>query len=330
MNQSTNKKSAAAQHSAAAEDNEVTFVRKTINGAPNPLYVNLLDDDDPVISSQQFVCVSFVSPEDILKKKEIYYFEEFLKKWELNTSMETFLHFLSFVSYKYSVLLDDMTNDFKEFVADQKDKILKSNMNDDYKTFLEKNQKDLDEKFNIEHKFQTNTRGLKIRGSFATQLEAEMRGEMLRADDPNHNIFVGQVGGWMPWNNDAYLGGKVKYLEEELNQLMVEKSKNDQVAKNDFDKRVRETKQNAIEENIKKAEKSGNTLTQTIDVHGNLIGVNSGSNTQESRLNAKESISSADVHKELFEGENIVLGGSDNGRSQLVSGPFAAPKDVVG
>ena len=41
----------------------------------------------------------------------------------------------------------------------------------------------------------------------------------------------------------------------------------------DIEQRVKETKKKAIEENIKLAEKSGNTLTQTIDEEGNLIGV---------------------------------------------------------
>jgi hypothetical protein len=40
-------------------------------------------------------------------------------------------------------------------------------------------------------------------------------------------------------------------------------------------------------------------------------------------LKEKENISSADIQMELFEGENIVVGKTDNGQSQLISGPFA-------
>jgi hypothetical protein len=72
----------------------------------------------------------------------------------------------------------------------------------------------------------------------------------------------------------------------------------------------------------KKAEKSGNTLSQTIDEQGNLVGVNN-SNTQEFALKERENISTADICMELFEGENIVVGKTDNGQSLLVSGPFA-------
>ena len=75
------------------------------------------------------------------------------------------------------------------------------------------------------HNFQTNTRGIKIRGSFQTQAEAQLRCRMLREIDPNHDIYVGQVGMWMPFDPDAYKTGKVEYMESELNNLMSEKNK---------------------------------------------------------------------------------------------------------
>jgi hypothetical protein len=43
------------------------FERKQNNGKKNPKYVDLLEEDKP-ISGQKFVCVSFVSPENILKQ----------------------------------------------------------------------------------------------------------------------------------------------------------------------------------------------------------------------------------------------------------------------
>ena len=39
------------------------------DGAENPKYVDLLEEDKP-IAGQKFVCVSFVSPEKVLKQKE--------------------------------------------------------------------------------------------------------------------------------------------------------------------------------------------------------------------------------------------------------------------
>ena len=129
----------------------------------------------------------------------------------------------------------------------------------------------MQKKFDIENNFQTSTRGLKIRGVYPTQEEAELRCKMLREIDPNHDIMVGPVGMWMPWDPEAYKTGRVEYMEEELNQLMHEKQKNETNAKSAFEQRVKETKQKAIEENIKKAEKiRQHALSQTIDENGNL------------------------------------------------------------
>jgi len=297
------------------------FERKEINGKQNPKYVDLLEEDKP-ISGQKFVCVSFCSPEQILKKKEIFFFEEFLKKWDLNKSMEKFVQFLNFVSFKYNFSFDDLTNDFKEFVKEEKENLSKTIFEDEYKTFLDNSEEELQKQFDISNNFQTNTRGVKIRGSYPTQEEAELRAKMLREVDDKHDIFVGPVGMWMPWDPEAYKTGRVEYMEEELNKLMSEKKNNETNAKTTFEERVKESKQKAIDENIKNAEKSGNTLTQSIDKEGNLIGVNN-ANTQEFALKEQDNISSADICTELFEGENIIVGKTDNGQSKLVSGPFA-------
>jgi hypothetical protein len=291
------------------------------NGKPNATYVDLLEEDKP-IAGQKFVCMSFCSPEKLLKQKEMFYFEEFLKNWEFNKSMEKFLQFLNFISFKYNISFEDVNKDFKDFVQEEKENLTKGTLDDDYKTFLDNHEEELQKKFDIQHSFQTSTRGLKVRGVYPTQEEAELRCKMLREIDPNHDIMVGPVGMWMPWDPEAYKTGRVEYMEEELNQLMHEKQKNESNAKTAFEQRVKETKQKAIEENIKNAEKSGNTLSQSIDENGNLIGVNN-VNTHEFALGEKENISTADICKELFDGENVVIGKSDYGQSQLLSGPFA-------
>jgi hypothetical protein len=300
---------------------KTAFERKVANGKPNPKYVDLLDEDKP-IAGQQWVCASFISPEKIIKQKELFFFENFLKKWDFNKSMEKFVQFLNFVSYKYNISFDDLSNDFKDFVKEEKDILSNSTMEDEYKNFLDNNEDDLQKQYDLAHNFQTSVRGLKIRGSYPTEKEARLRCDMLRELDPTHDIVIGQVGIWMPFDPEAYKTGEVQYMEEELNQLMHEKQKNESNAKMAFEKRVKESKQKAIEENIKNAEKSGNVLTQSIDDKGNLIGINQ-INTQEVELKDKDNISTADICMELFEGENIVLGNTDHGQSELLSGPFA-------
>ena len=227
------------------------------------------------------------------------------------TKFEKFTQFLNFMSYKYNIKFEDVTNDLNEYLKSEASTFSYTEVSDAYKNFIDKNEERLDNEFNEANQFQTNTRGLKIRGCYGTQGEAELRCKLLREVDPNHNVYVGPVGVWMPWEPEAYKTGRVEYLEEELNQLMNEKIKNEEYAKVEFDKRIRETKENAIKENIKLAKKTGNKLTQNIDKEGNLIGVN---NTIEQSLGEKEEITTADIQRELFEGDNIVIPKRDKER----------------
>lgn len=250
-----------------------SFEKKTLSdGEKNPKYIDLCDEDPP-IAGQKFACISFVSPEKILKKREVFLFDQFIKQWEFSKSMERYFDFIHFISYKYNLKVDNLIEDFNEFVREEGMKLKKSGIEDDYKNFMDRQEDKLNEQFSKEHSFQTSVRGLKIRGVFPTQEEAEIKSKKLRENDPNHDIFVGPVGIWVPWDPDAYKTGRVEHLEEELNALHKEKLKNEEMAKKEFEERVRETKKKAIQENIEKAKANNNVLTQTIDEEGNLTGV---------------------------------------------------------
>ena len=119
-----------------------------------------------------------------------------------------------------------------------------------------------------------------------------MKCKKLRETDPNHDIFVGPVGMWIPWDPDAYKTGRIEFMEEELNQLHHEKVKNEVKAKEEFDNRVKEAKRKAIEENVRKARESGNALTQKLDENGELVGVRETVNFDE-----REAVTSEEAQK---------------------------------
>ena len=283
---------------------------KNADGSPNPKYVDLLDEDKP-ISGQNFACISFVSPEKILKQKQFFLFEQFLRVWDFTKSADKFRQFLSFMAHKYSINLDMLFEDFQGFCDEERSYLSETTIEDDYKTFLDANEETLDEQFSKEHSFQTSVRSIKVRGVFATQEEAELRCKMLREVDPNHDVYVGPVGMWMPWEPEAYKTGRVEYLEPELNKLMSEKQKNDAKAKQEFENRIKEAKQKAIEENIQKAKESGNKLTQNVDEEGNLYNIATGLE--------KDVTSVADIEKELFENPDVAPKHGDKGYSQLTA-----------
>ena len=301
-------------------DNTNTPINVTLktdpDGSDNAKYIDLLDEDR-VIAGQKFACLSFISPEQIIKQKDMFLFENFIKMWDVSKSLEKFTQFLNFVSYKYHLDFDKVSEDFKEFSKDEKEKLLTSTIEDDYKNFLDEHEDRLEKEFGEAHSFQTSVRGIKVRGVFPTQQEAELRCKMLRQNDPNHDVYVGPVGIWVPFHPEAYKTGRVEYMEETLNELMSEKKKNEDKAKDEFDTRVKETKEKAIEENKKKAAESGNKLTQDINKEGNLVSV-ANMNTQESTMG--ENVTIEDIKSELFEGENIVTNDkTDKGLSNLTN-----------
>jgi len=296
-----------------------TFFEKKINkdGTMNQKYIDLLEVDKP-ISGQAYGCFSFISPDKIIKQKEIFFFEQFIKQWDINTSMKKFTEFINFISYKYNFSFENLYKDFEDFVKQEQENITQTCLEDDYKTFIDKNEEELENKFNKEHKFQTSVRGFKSRGNFATQEEAEHRAKLLRELDPSFDIFVGPVGTWLCWDPEAYKTGNVQYLEEELNQLVTEKNKNEIAAKNTFDNRVKEAKKKAIEDNKINSEKYHSSITQDIDKQGNLFNIKTKKNEQDIINNkntpnkqntsndTQEIDNMDDIRKQLF-GENIVI-----------------------
>jgi hypothetical protein len=250
------------------------FEKKTLeNGKKNPKYVDLLDED-PKLAGQHWGVFSFLSPGNILKKREMFLFEAFVKQWDWVKSMAKFMDFLHFMAYKYNLNIETLIKDYNDFITEEADKLKPaSSVEDDYNNFLDKHETQLTENFNKENEFQTSVYGFKARGNFPTEQEASMFAKKTRDRDPNHSTFVGPVGIWLPWDPNPYKTQQIEFMEEQLNQLHKEKLKNEELAKKEFDKRVRETKENAIRENIEKAKKTGNKLTQSINEDGTLVGV---------------------------------------------------------
>ena len=142
----------------------VTYQKNT-DGSANAKYVDLLEEDK-AISGQKFVCVSFVSPENILVQKNHFLFQEFLKHYDFTKSVQKFTQFLNFASYKYNLTFDDIMNDFQDQMKSAKYTFTDNYISDEYKNFLDANEERLEEDFGKQHSFQTSVRGVKIRGVF--------------------------------------------------------------------------------------------------------------------------------------------------------------------
>jgi len=144
-------------------------------------------NEDVEIPSQKYACISFLSPENILKNKELYLMQHFLN--ELNTELKL---------------------DYKD-------------INTKFEDFRYRSEVKLSEQFDSENNNQTSIRGLKVKGTYSTLDEAKSRADKFQKLDKSHHVFIVEVGKWSPWDPSyKYLDDidGQEYQSEELNNLM--------------------------------------------------------------------------------------------------------------
>jgi hypothetical protein len=83
-------------------------------------------------------------------------------------------------------------------------------------------------------------RGLKIRGVFNELDKANKHAEKLRKGDPDFDVFVGEVGKWLPWDPAPENVEEENYQEKELNSLVKAYKEQMDKSKEAFDVRKEE------------------------------------------------------------------------------------------
>jgi hypothetical protein len=188
------------------ESTNVTSVRE----------VDYLDEDKP-IRGQNFVLLSFLSPEDVLVNKEAYMFTQFITKF--SNDMTTLL---DGIQSKYSD-----SKDFIDSIKENNSHIFNpKDMSEQYAFYKSINNHDLESSFHRDNNFTTSIRGIKVRGVFDTLDEAKNRSEFIKRIDNKFNIYIAQVGCWCPWSPNPDSLENQEYAETQLNTLMKEYKKN--------------------------------------------------------------------------------------------------------
>ena len=223
--------------------------------------------EDPEIPSQRWALLSFLSPEKVLSRKDTFFFTVFLKQYEFQMRTQSMEKFLvskikdfneqldkkatefekadlsgAAVLCRGAQMQDDSTlKDLQEFVKENQKDLVQSKLNDEYDDFLFKNKTKLEDEFYAQNNFQTTVRGLKIRGAYGDKKEAEMRAKKLQRTDPLHNIYVAEVGKWLPWDPSPHEVSEQEYAEDQLNTLM-KKYKENEEQREAFQKEQRESR----------------------------------------------------------------------------------------
>jgi hypothetical protein len=90
---------------------------------------------------------------------------------------------------------------------------------------------------------------LKVRGCYDTFEEASKRGEFLRNIDPHINVYVGEVGKWLPFDDDPEKAKQQEYQNKQLNNLMKGYMENQEKAKEFHEQRKNELILKTLKEN---------------------------------------------------------------------------------
>ena len=217
--------------------------------------------EDPTISSQKWGLISFADPPDnILSKKEEFYFKKFLKS----------------VANKYSI---------EESIIDE------------YENFKYKYHDDLQTDFNKEIKYNHNISGVKIRGNYEAKEIAERKANGLQRLEPAFHVFVCEVGKWLEHSPNADFIKEEVYKDRGLNELIKGVNENNLQKDVFFQERVSEMKEDAIKNNEKKVNFTEKDV-EVIEIGEHNASINVKSQNEEASSTAKITVLENDSESE--------------------------------
>ena len=224
--------------------------------SPDKTQVFLEGDEE--IRGQKYVCLSFLTPNrGILRNKDLFFFSKFMESYEMSHRIDATESFLMKSFNSMQSTLSDIEMDLRNTPVDDisgtqevllklSDKIaksraeisrktsseleshVKSNLSDfrestiidSYEKYMLKNRQSLEDAFHKQENFQTTMHGLKVRGVYSNQEQANARAKALNKKDPYFNVYVADVGEWLPWDPSPDDVKDQEYQSEDLNKLM--------------------------------------------------------------------------------------------------------------
>ena len=219
--------------------------------AAPPQQVFLEADDE--IRGQKYICLSFLSPEKVLAKKEIHFFSKFLEFYAMEykvTATESFLMgklkdiqgvlsnlelaiqngdaaeeearkaLVTKVSKAREELARTTAADLEAHVKANLSDFKTPALQEAYDRYMLLHKTKLEDEFHAAGHFQTSIRGLKCRGVYSSHEQAAARAHQLHKKDPYFNVYVAEMGAWLPWDPEPEEVQEQEYSNQQLNKLM--------------------------------------------------------------------------------------------------------------
>ena len=222
-------------------------------------------DEDTEIPGQRYVLLSFLSPEKVLDKKELFFFQKFVKSYEVDWKVKNLEKYLvdtvrhmneeldekarelekadqmeaAAICRKNRLSVDNVLSGYTQFVKSNQDSITKTTIAEAYDEYMFVQKQKLEEEFYALNDFHTSMRGVKVRGVYGNTKEAELKAKKLQSKDKYHNIFMGEVGKWTPWDPSPNEVKDQEYNNDQLNTLMKKYKENEDSREKFFDERTK-------------------------------------------------------------------------------------------
>jgi hypothetical protein len=196
--------------------------------------VHINDDIDNPIPGQKYAIISFISPSDVIKDKNVFFFKHFLHQLltEKEQEFDTMRNRLGIT------LKDDTTPPSLEETEEV------------YKDWMFKNDEKIGKQYDDENEFQTSVHSFKIRGVCDDNKDSIKR--LLRRSVTHDkrqnlkvNIFCAEMGHWQHWDPEPHKVPDNEYENKDANFLYQSIKKNRQEAEEVFEEDVQNKKETA-------------------------------------------------------------------------------------
>lgn len=216
--------------------------------------------------TQNWVLVSFVSPEDRIKQRFIYEANRFLYNdinkqliditsnisKNINASFNTQIDkkieaYKSSTDPSFQAAANILEETRKELLINEDEqvnntlyayRIDQQEILDRFETYKTLNNNELEGDFNKEYTNETSVRGFKVRGVFEELDEARAKADQVRKQVESFvHTFVAPVGYWCPFDPNADAVQDQEYMVKELNEMMEQKKRNEEERNDFFEKR---------------------------------------------------------------------------------------------
>jgi hypothetical protein len=133
----------------------------------------------------------------------------------------------------------NLMSEYEPFIQKNRADIQKTTIVEAYDNYMYTNKTKLEDEFFSMNQFRTSVRGLKVRGVYGNPKEAELKAKKLQGKDKYHNIFIGDLGKWLPWDPQPHEIADQEYAQDELNTLMRKYKENEDNRDKYFEERAK-------------------------------------------------------------------------------------------